>query len=200
MCAKKCHAKPSYQAIGRTSSVTQTTRRNCLPLLTSKAAEFVYPPGKVVYITSGESVVSKGFRCPMPKCNHEEPDMRVVVHVLHALKQGWKTIQVDTVDTDVVTILVGTYHDLALTQLSGDIWVAFGIGKHYRFYSINAICASLGEPRSRELPVFHAFSGCTSRAKARNLCGRLDWPMGRSQKHLSIWHATRSSSCMLTLH
>jgi hypothetical protein len=34
------------------------------------------------------------------------------------------------------------------------------MGKHYRFYHINAICASLGEPRSRALPVFHAFSGC----------------------------------------
>ena len=32
VCAEKCQAKPTYQAIGRTSSVIQTTRRNCLPL------------------------------------------------------------------------------------------------------------------------------------------------------------------------
>ena len=33
-------------------------------------------------------------------------------------------------------------------------------GKNYRLYHINRICESLGEPRSRALPVFHAFSGC----------------------------------------
>ena len=34
------------------------------------------------------------------------------------------------------------------------------MGKNYRFYHINVICATLGEPQSRALPVFHAFSGC----------------------------------------
>ena len=76
-------------------------------------------------ITSGESVVSAGSSSPVPNCSHEEADTRVVVHILHALKQGWKTIQVRTVDTAVVTMLVGTYHDLALTQPFGDIWVIF---------------------------------------------------------------------------
>ena len=83
-------------------------------------------------------------------------------------------------DTDVVTILVGTYHDLALTQPFGDIWVAFGIGKHCRFYNINAICASLGEPRSRVLPVFHAFSGCCTTSAFK----------GRGKKSVwKTWHA-----------
>ena len=97
---------------------------------------------------------------PMQNCNHEEADTRVVVHVLHALMQGGKTIQVRTVDTDVVVILAGTFHDLIASQLLADIWVAFGMGKNFRFYHINAICASLGELQSRALPVFHAFSGC----------------------------------------
>ena len=44
----------------------------------------------------------------MQNCNHEEADTRIVVHVMHALQQGAKTIQVSTVDTDVVVILVGT--------------------------------------------------------------------------------------------
>ena len=83
-----------------------------------------------------------------------------MVHVLHALKQGEQTICVRTVDTDVVVILAGTFHDLVATQPLADIWVAFGMGKNYRFYHINAICERLGEPQSRASPVFHAFSGC----------------------------------------
>jgi len=61
-----------------------------------------------MYATLGESVVSVGHNNPiMPNCNHEEANTRVVVHILHALKQGLKKIQVRTVDTDV--ILVGIF-------------------------------------------------------------------------------------------
>ena len=37
------------------------------------------------------------------------------------------------------------------------------MSKHYKFYHINA-CAWLGEPQSRALPVFHAYSGCDTSA------------------------------------
>jgi len=37
--------------------------------------------------------------------------------------------------------------------------MAFGMGKNYRFFHVNTICASLGESQSKALPVFHAFSG-----------------------------------------
>ena len=41
-----------------------------------------------------------------------------------------------------------------------DIWVAFGTGKQFRYYSINHVCANLGRDRSYCLPSFHAFTGC----------------------------------------
>ena len=65
-----------------------------------------------------------------------------------------------TVDTDVVVILACTFHDLIVIRPLADIWVAFGMSKNYRFFHMNAICASLGEPRSRALPVLHAFPCC----------------------------------------
>ena len=97
--------------------------------------------------------------------------------MVHALEQGAKTILVRTVDTDVVVILAGTFHNLIVTQPLIDIWVAFGMGKNYRFYHINAICASLGDQQSRALPVFHAFSGCDTTSAFR----------GKSKK--SVWRA-----------
>ena len=121
---------------------------------------FNWQPTKSVYITSGQPTVTVGVSIPMQNCNHKEADTRVVVHVLHAFQQGRKTIHVRTVDTDVVVILVGKLHDLITIQPLADIWVAFGMGKHYRFYHINAICTDLGVPQSRALSVFHAFSGC----------------------------------------
>jgi hypothetical protein len=121
--------------------------------LTSKVEDFACPPGKSIFITSGESVIAIGSNSSMQNCNHEEADTRVVVHILHALRQGNKTIQVRTVDTDVITILVGALHELTTVEPLADIWVAFGMGKNYRFYHINSICDGLGEARSQALPV-----------------------------------------------
>ena len=96
----------------------------------------------------------------MDDCNHEEADARIMVHIQHALEHGAETVLVRTVDTDVVVIIVGLFFDLVTIQPSCDFWIAFGMGKNYRLYHINSICESLGEPRSRALPVFHAFPGC----------------------------------------
>ena len=78
--------------------------------LTTKVANYTFPQRKSVYITAAESVVAVPSTNPMPNCNHEEANTRIVVHLLHALQQGWKTVQVRTVDTDVVLMLVGAFH------------------------------------------------------------------------------------------
>jgi len=66
---------------------------------------------------------------------------------------------VRTAETDVVVILVVVFYELIATQPLADIWVAFGMGKNYRFFHMNTIGASLGESQSKALPVFYAFSG-----------------------------------------
>jgi len=78
--------------------------------LTTKISESTFPPSKAVYVTLGESVVYLGDNSPiMPNCNHEEADSRVVIHILQALEQGFKRIEVHTVDTGVIVILVGVF-------------------------------------------------------------------------------------------
>lgn len=98
---------------------------------------------------------------PMSNCNHEEADTRIVVHLQDILTaDGTVNALVRTVDTDVVVILVGKFYDLKVINQNLHIWVAFGMGRYFRFISINRICESLGEKKSRALPVFHAFTGC----------------------------------------
>ena len=80
-----------------------TSKKELFAFLTCKVAQFTFPPGKAVYITSGKSVNNPA----MPDCNHEEADTRVVVNIVHALEQGMKTIEVCTTDTDVIAILAG---------------------------------------------------------------------------------------------
>ena len=119
---------------------------------------------------------------PMPHCNHEEADTRIVVHVLHALQQGLTTVQVRTVDTDVV-VLIGVFHKLLLSQPKAYIWVAFGVGKNYRLYSINALSTSLGTRRSQHYQYFTRFLDATQPRlfgeKGRSRSGKLGWRLKR---------------------
>ena len=69
-------------------------KQELFALLTFKVEEFNWPSTKAVYVTSGQVMLSKGSSIAMQNCNHEEMDTRIVVHVMHALQQGAKTIQV----------------------------------------------------------------------------------------------------------
>ena len=76
---------------------------------------------------------------------------------------------------DVIVILAGMFYDLLVIQPLADIWVAFGVGKNYRFLSINAICHTLGRPKAQALPVFHALTGCDTTSAFRGKGKKSAW-------------------------
>ena len=178
-------------------------KKELFAFLSSKVVEFNWPPDKAVYVTSGKAVSSIGSTIPMQNCNHEEADTRIVVHIVHALEQGAKTFHVRTVDTDVVVILVGTFYDLIVTQPLIDIWVAFGMGKNYRFYHINAICASLGSNNHEHYLCFTHFRGVIqhlpSEVRGKSRFGRHGRHIKTLLIHLCIWPVIHSSAWMSTL-
>ena len=57
----------------------------------------------------------------IPNYNHEEADTRMHVHILYALEEGLKEIQVCTVDNDVMVTPVGVFFELTMTQPFADI-------------------------------------------------------------------------------
>ena len=130
----------------------------------------------------------------MPSCNHEEADTQLVVHILHALEQGLKSIEVCTIDTNVIVILVGAFVELTRVKPLADIWIAFRMGKDFRFYSLNAFCSALGDLRSRALPVFHALTGCDTSSTFRGNGNKSAWQawqaFSESLKHFNTWLIT----------
>ena len=60
-------------------------------------------------------------------------------------------------DTDVIVLAVSNYHQMPLLS---ELWIAFGVGKHFRYVPAHSIAIQLGPRSSEALPVFHAFSGC----------------------------------------
>ena len=126
---------------------------------------------KVVYATYGAGVINVGEGPPMTDCLHEEADTRVIVHLVHAINSGMKSVLFKTGDTDVVAILCGQYHRL---QQSAKVWIAFGSGKHQQNIDLGVIFTSFGPKDCVSMPLFHALTGCDTtsafRTKGKKMC------------------------------
>ena len=140
--------------------------------LSTKIDTHSWPLGKSIHVTKGNAVLSLGTKNEMQNCNHEEADTRIAIHVMHALNFGAQTVQVRTIDTDVVVILVAVFHHILARYPIADIWVAFGMRTNYRLYHI---CEHLGEKKSRALLIFQAFSGCDTTSAFRGKGKKSAW-------------------------
>ena len=139
------------------------------------------PPEKIVRITKGQSVITKGPVGPMPNSDQEEADTRMCLHIADAAKHGARKIMVSTVDTDVIVILIGIFFRLSALYPDLQIWVAFGKGKSFRYYNISSICSKLGEQTSRALPFFHSLTGSDTTSQFLGKAKRSCW---EAWKHL----------------
>ncbi len=164
-----------------------TNKQELFTLLSEDVIAHEYPSAKTVNITSGCGIESNDANNTMEDCDHEEADSRLCLHVHDALKGGATTVLVRTVDTDVVVILVGVFHDLVQDYPDMQLWVAFGTGKHFRHIHVNFICQELGADKSRALPLFHAclalMSHLSSAARAKSQHGRHGKLTQMPQKH-----------------
>ena len=135
-----------------------TDKKELFALLTSRVANFQFPEDKEVNVTPDEFFVTSRGSSDMQRCNHEEADTRIALHVQHALDEGCKQVFVRTVDTDVLIILIELFHDMNTSCPSAAIWIDLGKGKYVQYISVNSTCAFLGPETSRALPIFHSFT------------------------------------------
>ncbi|GFS09191.1 hypothetical protein ElyMa_004776500 [Elysia marginata] len=86
--------------------------------------------------------------------------------------QGYKKIQIRSVDTDVVVLAVST-----VSKLGGglELWVAFGTGKDFRLIPAHEIAESLGPMRCYALPMFHSLTGCDTTSYFQHIGKRTAW-------------------------
>ena len=70
--------------------------------------------------TTGTSVASAGGSHHVQACNHEEGDIKILIHLQDALNNGSTTCMVRTVDTDVIVIVAGKFYDLLWQQPAAD--------------------------------------------------------------------------------
>ena len=104
-------------------------------------------------VLSNKSSCDKAF---ISKCNHEEADTRVLLHVFDVVSKGIKKVKIYTVDTDVVVIALYHYFSLDIDEF----WIEFGVGKNRRFLPIHLYAEAMGEELCRGLPFWYCLTGC----------------------------------------
>ena len=93
-----------------------------------------------MYITKCSHVISNRAGISMSANDHQGTDSRMCINVDGALNGGVTIVLVRTVDTDVVVILVGIFHNLAQHYPGMQLWVGLGKRKHFLYYRVNSIC------------------------------------------------------------
>ena len=119
---------------------------------------------KQVITTKGKDILCSPARnntTNLAPCTHEEADTRIILHATDAVRDGYRTIVLRTVDTDVLVLAIafaGILQEQQVQQV--EVWVAMGIGSHFRYIAAHEISNNLPSGMSKALPVFHAFTGC----------------------------------------
>ena len=124
------------------------------------------PAGCVFVVTIGRKAVSKPATydiSDITPCTHEEADVRIFLHVAHAVSNGHTNIFIRTNDTDVVVLAVAAL--ARLNEVLEDIVIGFGVSnkkthKSMKYIEISEVMDFIGASRALALPGFHAFTGC----------------------------------------
>ena len=99
-----------------------------------------------------ENVLSSapGNTMGLTQGNHEEAATRLLLHVPHSAMSGHRSVQIRSVDTDIVMLAVAHFHILNIEELL----LAFGVGKHFRHIPAQQITNTLGIYKCEGLPFF----------------------------------------------
>jgi hypothetical protein len=88
------------------------------------------------------------------RSNHEEADTKLVLHALDASSSGATAVHVQSLDTDVLVLLLRRY-----LELCQDTAFVTGVGQNLRAIKPGPIHAALGDNKPAALTAFHALSG-----------------------------------------
>jgi len=114
--------------------------------------------GKHLITTIGSDVftINREDLVGLTPCTHEEANTPILLNLCDAVQHGFTKAEIRTEDADVVVLAILASQHLKIEEL----WVAFGVGKHYRVLSAHDLAISLGPDRCVALSLFHTFTGC----------------------------------------
>ncbi|CAC5375591.1 unnamed protein product [Mytilus coruscus] len=146
--------------------------------------DIVFDEEKQIVSTTGSNVNCRKEKdvSEIAPCTQEEADTRMMLHVNDAVADGHKCVMIRTVDTDVVVIAISVLQKIESIL---ELWIAFGVGKNFRYLSFHDIANALGPEKSHGLLFFHAFTGCDQVSSFANKGKKSAWDTWTSYEEIT---------------
>jgi len=90
---------------------------------------------------------------PELKSTQEEADKRLLLHAAHAARDGYKSVIVETEDTDVLCMLFQS-------KIACPLYQKCGTQTRTRYVDIRNVTHMFGEQFCEALPGLHTYTGC----------------------------------------
>ncbi len=94
----------------------------------------------------------------------EEADVRLIIHINDAAKDGMKRVVVVSNDTDVLVLCLHFWNEFEEVGLE-ELWMRGGAGNTTRFIPIHILAGNLGQVRCKSLIAMHLLTGCDTTSK-----------------------------------
>ena len=95
--------------------------------------------------------------------------------------KGTAKCQYTPIDTDIVVLAITAAQRLNISEL----WVAFGVGKSFRFLAAHKLTRVLGPDWCVALPIIHTFTGCDTVSFFRGRGKRTAWDTWKAYKDVT---------------
>jgi hypothetical protein len=139
----------------------------------------------VQFVTAGGFTNVTDFKTNFPidkhssdilTANHEEADTRIILHALSAKLSGYSRCIIECSDTDVLILLVHFKK-----YLTSELWMKVGRADNVRYIPVHEI--NLSEALSKNLPAFHALTGCDTTSQFGGLGKKSCWKIYLEYHH-----------------
>ena len=118
----------------------------------------------ILVCTYGDSVLTNSPSLQLPDdithCISEEADQRIVRLAINCYKNGFTRVDVLTIDTDVLILVLASYPLLKAINPSISILCETGLGASIKDYDVLKLANEFGDQVCKALPFFSALTGC----------------------------------------
>ena len=118
------------------------------------------------------------------KCNHEEADTCIVLHVIHNNEYA-QNVVVLARDTDVLLLLLAHRN-----RITSTVWIAAGTAKKPRFIPLSDVYSKLPEGSEKAILQFHAITGCDTTSYLFGHSKKTAWNVLKDYFHLLLSEGT----------
>ena len=112
------------------------------------------------------------------------------------LNCGFSSVNIRTVDTDVVILAVAHFQNLPDIE---QIWIAFGSGKYFKYIPVHEIASELCPQKSKGLLFFHSFTGSDVTSYFANQGKKSVWKTWHAYQEVTDSLVKLSSPCSVTI-